>query len=37
LIGSDGFPDNVTVTLKKSGIGGWKITAVEGIDSPDDY
>ncbi|MEW6145780.1 MAG: hypothetical protein AB1598_12260 [Thermodesulfobacteriota bacterium] len=37
LIGSDGSPDNVTVTLEKSGIGGWKITGVEGLDTPGDY
>jgi hypothetical protein len=37
LIGSEGSPDNVTVTLKKSGIGGWKITDVEGVDNPDNY
>lgn len=37
LIGSEESPDNITVTLKKSGIGGWKITGVEGLDTPDDY
>jgi hypothetical protein len=37
LIGSEGSPDNITVTLKKSGISGWKITGVEGLDTPDDY
>ena len=37
LIGSEGSPDNITVTLKKSGISGWKIAGVEGLDTPDDY
>ncbi len=37
LVGSGGSPDNITVTLKKSGIGGWKIIEVEGLDAPDDY
>lgn len=37
LIGSGGSPDNITVTLKKSGISGWKIIEVEGLDTPDDY
>ncbi len=37
LIGSGGSPDNITVTLKKSGIGGWKITGVEGLDTREDY
>lgn len=37
LIGSGGSPDNITVTLKKSGISGWKIMEVEGLDTPDDY
>jgi hypothetical protein len=37
LIGSGGSPDNITVTLEKSGFGGWKITGVEGVDTPDDY
>lgn len=37
LIGSEGSPDNITVTLKKSGISGWKITGVEGLDTPDGY
>ncbi len=37
LIGSEGSPDNVTVTLKKSGLGGWKITGVEGIDAQESY
>ncbi|HVY54320.1 MAG TPA: hypothetical protein VHC46_01035 [Thermodesulfobacteriota bacterium] len=37
LIGSEGSPDNVTVTLRKSGLGGWKITGVEGLDEQDNY
>lgn len=37
LIGSEGSPDNVTVTLEKSGMSGWKITGVEGLDNPEDY
>lgn len=37
LIGSGGSPDNITVTLKKSGISGWKITGVEGLGTPGDY
>ena len=37
LIGSDGSPDNVTVTFEKSSLGGWKITSVEGIDEQDGY
>lgn len=35
LIGSGGSPDNVTVTLVKSGLGVWKITGVEGLDGPE--
>jgi len=37
LIGSEGSPDNVTVTLKKSALGGWKITGVQGLDEQDSY
>lgn len=38
LIGSEDAPDNITVTLKKSGLGGWKIMGVEGIDTTEsDY
>jgi hypothetical protein len=37
LIGSESSPDNVTVTLKKSGLGGWKITGVEGLDAQESY
>lgn len=37
LIGSDGSPDNITVTLGKSGLGGWKITSVNGIDEGENY
>jgi len=37
LIGSEGSPDNVTVTLVKSGLGGWKITGVEGLDAQESY
>jgi hypothetical protein len=37
LIGSEGSPDNITVTLKKSGLGGWKITRVEGLDEQEGY
>lgn len=34
LIGSEDSPDNITVTLEKSTLGGWKITEVEGVDEP---
>ena len=37
LIGSGEHPDNITVTLKKSGISGWKITGVEGLDTREGY
>jgi hypothetical protein len=38
LVGSADMSDNITVTLKKSGLGGWKITEVEGLDTGDsDY
>lgn len=37
LIGSEDSPDNVTVTLEKSGLGGWKITGVEGLDAQESY
>lgn len=37
LIGSEGSPDNVTVTLKKSALGGWKVTGVQGLDEQDSY
>lgn len=37
LIGSEESPDNITVTLEKSGLGGWKIMGVEGIDERDSY
>ena len=37
LIGNSESPDNITVTLRKSGLGGWKITRVEGLDDRDDY
>lgn len=35
LIGTADSPDNITVTLKKSPLGGWKIMKVEGIDKAD--
>jgi len=35
LIGTEDSADNITVTLKKSAIGGWKIIKIEGIDSAD--
>lgn len=35
LVGSVDSSDNITVTLKKSGLGGWKITEVAGIDAAD--
>ena len=37
LIGSEGSPDNITVTLRKSELGGWKIVSVEGIQEQDSY
>lgn len=37
LIGSEESPDNITVTLEKSGLGGWKITGVEAIDERNSY
>lgn len=37
LIGSEESPDNIIVTLEKSGLGGWKITGVEGLDERDSY
>jgi len=37
LIGSEGSPDNVTVTLKKSALNGWKVTGVQGLDEQDSY
>jgi hypothetical protein len=33
LVGTADSPGNITVTLKKSGLGGWKITGVEGLDA----
>ncbi len=33
LIGNDESPENVTVILKKSTLGGWKIIEVEGLDT----
>lgn len=35
LIGSDGSPENITVMLKKSSFGGWKITEIEGLETAD--
>jgi hypothetical protein len=35
LIGSADTPDNITVTLEKSALSGWKITSVEGLDTKD--
>ena len=35
LIGNDASPDNITVTLKKSSFGGWKITEIEGLETGD--
>ena len=37
LIGDNESSDNITVTLRKSGLGGWKIIRVEGLDNPEDY
>jgi hypothetical protein len=37
LIGSEGSPDNITVTFRKSDLGGWKIVRVEGIRDQDSY
>lgn len=35
LIGSDESSENVTVILRKSALGGWKIIEVQGLDSAD--
>ena len=35
LIGSDQSPENITVMLKKSSFGGWKIMEIEGLDTGD--
>lgn len=35
LLGIDDTPDNITVILKKSTFGGWKIIKIEGIDAAD--
>ncbi len=36
LMGRDGDPDNITVTLEKSTLGGWKITKIEGVENIED-
>ncbi|MGQ0793721.1 MAG: hypothetical protein ACT4NX_06465 [Deltaproteobacteria bacterium] len=36
IVGNEGSPENITVTLEKSGLGDWKIVNIEGLESAED-
>lgn len=37
IVGESGHLENITVALKKSTLGGWKITTIDGIDKAENF